>query len=181
MTMPRPPRPSSDEPLVTPFVVLVDQQEGIPYRFEGIIADARQGRRPLVVPTETVHLKTADYTIRGLESRVAVERKGGAQNGAEDLFRTIGQGRERFERELARMNEMEVAAVVVEAEWSQILTDPPKWSKLPPKNVYRSCLAWQQRFPRVHWWTVAGRKMGEVTTFRILERFWRDRVAREEG
>jgi DNA excision repair protein ERCC-4 len=167
----RPPKPAPDEPLVTPWLLLIDSREQSPYDFQGLRADAKDGRRPLQVRTEVRGLPSGDYSIAGQEQWVAVERKSAA-----DLFGTIGQHRERFERELARLNEMTFAAVVVEAEWSELLAHPPPRTKLLPKVVYRSVIAWQQRFPRVHWWAVAGRKMGEVTTFRILERFWRDRV-----
>lgn len=172
--MPRKPRDTG--PLTVPYTVLIDQQEGLPYQFTGLVSDAREGRRQLIVPTEVVHLKTADYTIAPFSDRVCVERKGGAKNGAEDLFRTLGQERDRFKRELERMAEMEVAAVVVEAEWSDILNDPPPYSKLNPRNVFRTVLCWQQQFPTVHWWFCPGRRMAEITTFRILERWWRNNV-----
>jgi len=70
---------------------------------------------------------------------------------------------------------MQFAAVVVEAEWSEILASPPPHTQLTPKTIFRSVLAWQQRFPRVHWWFVPGRSAGETTTFRVLERYWRER------
>jgi hypothetical protein len=40
-------------------------------------------------------------------------------------------------------------------------------------------IAWQQRYPRVHWWLCPGRAFAEVTTYRILERYWRDTVERD--
>lgn len=114
-------------------------------------------------------LRQGDYSLWGCHDRVAVERKSKA-----DLFATLGQGRDRFERELERMASLEFAAVVVEAEWSEVLSDPPRHSDLNPKTVFRSVIAWQQRNPWIHWWFVGGRRMGEVTTLRILERFWKD-------
>jgi hypothetical protein len=66
------------------------------------------------------------------------------------------------------------AAVVLEASWKDILKTPPQLSKLVPKTIIRSVLAWQQRYPRVHWWDCDGRRMAELITFRILQRFYQD-------
>ncbi len=177
--MPRPRRtkpPAADaaQPAF-PCTVVIDQQEKRPYSFDRIKADASQGEGFVAVRTEVGHLKTGDYSLAGYEHRVAVERK-----SPSDCFSTIGQGRDRFERELARLNGMQFACVVVEAEWSEIFADPPEHSQLSPKTVYRSVLAWQQRFKNVHWLMMPGREVAEVTTFRVLERFWKERV-REAG
>jgi hypothetical protein len=99
---------------------------------------------------------------------VAIERKSLA-----DLYSTLGQGRQRFARELERLNGYEFTAVVVEAEWSVVIGSPPAYSQLLPKTVYRSVIAWQVRYPKVHWWFVPGRDFAEVTTFRLLERYWK--------
>jgi hypothetical protein len=151
--------------------VLIDNAEQLPYSFAGIAADAAAGGGTWQVRTERVNLDTADYTLDGCASRVAVERKSLA-----DLFGTIGKGRGRFIRELERLADYTFAAVVVEAEWSTVVNTPPMHSRLDPKTVYRSVLAWQQRFPRVHWWFVPGREWGEVTTFRILERYLKEQA-----
>lgn len=168
----------SERPVTFARTVLVDNREQHPYAFAGLVADRRQGGGPLVVPTRTVCLATGDYSLDGYADRVAVERK-----SLNDLFHTLSQGRDRFERELARLNEMDVAAVMVEAEWSAVFTDPPRFSHLEPKTVFRSVLAWCQRFPRVHWYPVPDRAFGEAATLRILERFLREREreGREKG
>jgi ERCC4-type nuclease len=158
------------EAVLFPYAVLVDQREKAPYSFTGLLADAREGRKPLRIVTRTKKLETGDYALAGLEDVIAVEKK-----TLPDLYHTLGQARGRFERELTRLSAMEVAAVVVEAEWSTILNHPPETSQLPPKVVFRSVLAWQQQFPTIHWWFVDGRRPAEVVTFRILERFARRR------
>jgi ERCC4-type nuclease len=149
--------------------VVIDSDEKLPYTFLGIKSDARAGGRVLAVPLMRRSLRTGDYSLRGYESRVAVERK-----SLQDLYGTLGRRRACFERELARLNEMEFACVVVEANWETILCDPPERSQLRPKVVYRSVLAWQQRFVRVHWLMMGSRRLAEVTTLRVLDRFWRD-------
>lgn len=156
---------------VCPFTVVIDTREQTQFAFTGLRSDVRDGSRPLSVPVQAGTLAQGDYSILGMEKWVAVERKSLA-----DLFGTIGRHRGRFERELARLQTLMAAAVVVEADWTAILLDPPQFSELSPKTVFRSVVAWQQRFPAVHWWMMPNRRVAEITTFRILERFWKDHM-----
>jgi DNA excision repair protein ERCC-4 len=158
----------SNEVIRAPFKILIDYREKLPYTFQGIRADARDDHRLIEITTEWQTLETGDYTIQGYEQRIAVERK-----GLEDGFSTFGKGRERFQKELRRLAAFESATVIIEAGWDEILNRPPDWSKLPPKIVYRSIIAWQQQFPAIHWWCVPGRRLAEITTFRIFSRYWR--------
>ncbi len=160
--------------IAAPFAVLIDRRERLPFTFAGILSDADTKRRPLVVAVQMTHLTTGDYTVEGLEGQVAVERK-----SLVDLYGTLGQSRARFQRELHRLAAMPYAAIVVEADWPTILTSPPERSKLNPKTIYRSVIAWQQRFPAVHWWMTPSRAFAEVTCFRILERAWKESQAKQ--
>jgi DNA excision repair protein ERCC-4 len=150
-------------------VVLVDTREQLAYRFAGIKADKAEGGGRMSVRTRRQKIDAGDYSLCGFADRVAVERK-----SKDDLFGTLGKGRGRFERELSRLNLLDYAAVVVEADWAEVVNDPPSRSQITPKNVFRSVVSWQQRFPWVHWWFVPGRGMAEATTFRILDRFHRE-------
>lgn len=156
-----------------PGVVICDTREQLPYAFAGITADKREGGGRLVVPVKRATLASGDYSLEGSESKVAVERKSLA-----DLFGTIARGRARFERELARLQGFDFAAVVIEAEWSEIVNNRPEWSRIEPKTVFRSILSWQQRYRGVHWWAVPGRDMAELVTFRIIDRYMRDYACR---
>lgn len=163
-----------EEPLRVPFTVVVDTREQEPYSFEGIRAS---GGRLLSVPIAYGALASGDYSVLGGEHLVAVERKSAA-----DLYSTLGQGRKRFEREHRRLSQLEYAAVVVEASWQQLLTDRPKYSRLAPKSVLGTAIAWGMRYG-VHWIPAEDRRLGEIITFRILQRWWWDaqeRSAREE-
>lgn len=163
--------------LTCPFTVVIDSREQAPYSFTGLAADADKDYKPLVVPTTIAGLATGDYSIAGFESRISVERK-----SLSDLFSTLGQGRERFEREFHRLNEMEFAALVIEADWPTIFHHPPPNSRLMPKTIYRTRIDWEQDYPRVHWHLCGTRSFAEKTTFRILERFWkRDRRAKRNS
>ena len=154
------------EPVTVPFTILIDQQEKAPFNFHGLLADADQQHRPLIVPTQRVHLKPGDYSIAGLQTDVTVERKSLA-----DLFGTLGQGLERFRREHERMAEMKRAVVVVESSWFEAIYFPPPHSKLPPKTVFRVAASWQARYG-IPWVFMGDRRLAEIFTFRFLSKYW---------
>lgn len=161
--------PDKIEPIKCPFEIVVDAREKMPYTFQSIKSDAKDGRRLIDVTTQWQTLESGDYSIKGYEQRVSIERK-----SLEDAFSTFGKGRARFEKELRRLCAFQVSAVVIESDWTTILNDPPEWCKLPRKTVFRSILSWQQRYPTIHWWTMPSRRLAEVLTYRILSRYWRD-------
>jgi DNA excision repair protein ERCC-4 len=158
------------EDLTCPFIIVCDTREQCAYTFTDLRADAKDNRRPLIVHVQRGTLDQGDYSVLGFEAWMAVERKSAA-----DLFGTLASGRRRFERELARLQALQFAAVVVEAEWSELMIQPPRFSNLNPRTVFRSVVAWQQRFNRVHWNFLPGRRAAEAAVFRILERYWKDK------
>lgn len=149
-------------------MVCVDGREKAPYHFTGLVADAAQQHRPIIVPTEWAHLKTGDYTIRGLEDQFTVERK-----SLVDLFSTLGQHRDRFEAEHKRMAKMLRALVVIESTWFEITHWPPERSKLNPKTVFRTAVSWYARYG-VPWIVAEDRRLAEIFTFRFLEKVWKE-------
>lgn len=182
-----------DDYEVAPFTVVIDTREQAPYSFTGIKTDVSSTRKrkgqskpqslPLIVPTVVETLKSGDYSIRGHELSISVERK-----SLQDLYGTLSQRRKQFVAELERLNEMPFAAVVVESGWESVLRSPATIvdngphhvSQLLPKTIYRSILAWQQRYVHVHWLMCPARWFAERTTFRILERYWKDLQKREK-
>ncbi|MFN7877473.1 MAG: ERCC4 domain-containing protein [Pirellula sp.] len=81
-------------------------------------------------------LSVADYSVRGLESVVAIERKSLA-----DFVGCCGSERERFQRELDRLRGWSVSAVVIEASWGDF--ELGQWrSKLTSKQVMASFCSW---------------------------------------
>jgi ERCC4-type nuclease len=161
---------------VAPFRVVVDSNEaahGTDYTFSNLPVRSECQSAALVVPRVVRHLETGDYSIDGWEDRICVERK-----TLEDLYGTLGKGRERFEREFERMRAMPFAAVVVEASWQEICRPQqfrPGWrSELHPRSVWGTVFAWSQRYQHIHWFTMGSRRLAEMATYEILERFWRD-------
>lgn len=155
------------------FTISVDTREQQPYTFEDFKCDADRHHKPLIVPAKREMISAGDYTISGeyLSNGmppIVIERKSLA-----DLYSTLGQGRERFERELQLLSCCSYAAVVIEACWDEIEFKPPPRSKLHPKTVIRSMLAWSERYG-IHVWAMPGRRAAEKTTFELLRRYWAD-------
>ena len=151
---------------VCPFTVAIDVNETLPFAFQTLLD--RDGRY-ISVPTERVPLYTqglGDYSIRGMEHLVQIERKG------DDLPSSLAQRRDEFEQEIRRLSEgCEFAAVVVEHPWRDIIDDTHEHGARA-KSIFRTVLQWQIQYPGVHWWFCESRPMAEAVTFRLLERFW---------
>jgi len=144
--------------------LIVDTREQNPYTFKKINPSPN-------ISIETLH--DGDYSLKGFEASVVVERK-----SLIDAFSTFGRHRQRFERQLERMKLLEFAAIVVEADWLTIIKNPPARSQFRPKSFYASVIAWQQRY-QVHFWMCVNREFAEKTTYRILERFYKDKCKGE--
>lgn len=70
---------------------------------------------------------------------------------------------------------MEFAAVVVEAGLGTVVGSPPARSKVNPKTITRSIIAFQQRYFKVHWNLCPDRRFAEIWAFQTLRRFYHDR------
>jgi DNA excision repair protein ERCC-4 len=81
-------------------------------------------------------LDTGDYSVAGLEHHIALERK-----SLSDLLMCIGQERDRFERELKRLQAYPVRAVVVEATWADLHAGGWR-SRVTPAAAVGSVLGW---------------------------------------
>lgn len=170
---------------VCPFTIVIDSNESAAYHFAGIKSREHKERdlviqcvrkplwnhepRLVEIKGQSHKVGFADYSIEGMESAVAIERK-----SIEDLFSTLGSRRDRFEAEIKRIHEdCEFAMVIVEADWPQIL----RWKGHgpDPASVYGTIMAWRQRYRNCHWELCFSRAFAEKQTFRTLERFFRDR------
>ena len=122
-------------------------------------------------------LQTGDYSIKGhsspdMEHSVTIERKSLA-----DLFGSTGRGRERLEKEFIRMTEFCHAEIVIEADLRTIIKNPPELSKMNPKSVYRTLVAFSQRYG-VKVWPCPNRAFAERHIYLSLKRFFDDRQAK---
>jgi len=102
------------------------------------IVDTREQTPWILDPMRIVRagLDIGDYSIFGLESVIAIERK-----SLTDFVACCGSERERFQRELDRLRGWPVSAVIIEAGWGDF--ELASWrSKLSPKQVQASFAAW---------------------------------------
>lgn len=140
------------------------------------IVDSRE-QLPLILDplqTEIGTLPTGDYSLKGLEHVVCIERK-----SLDDLLGCVGSDRERFEREVQRMLSYPVRVLLVESTWPEI--ELAQWrSKLTSEHVIGSLLGWQASGISIHMagdheragrhaarllFTVARRRYAELRTF----------------
>ena len=82
-----------------PATIIIDTREQEGYSFD-----------PRLAATVRRALPAGDYSVTGLESTVAVERK-----SLDDFVSTVIHGRERFRKELRKLAGYRAACVVVEA------------------------------------------------------------------
>ncbi len=109
-----------------------------PNRLTALI-DTREQNPLDLAPLRTVvdTLDTGDYSLRGLEHVVRIERK-----SLSDLLGCIGGERERFDREVQRLLGFPVRCLIVEANWQDI--EAGEWrGKVTPAAALGSLLGWQ--------------------------------------
>lgn len=153
--------------VVCRFEIIVDTREQLPYTFGQI-----PGRTPdemMVVPTIVRGLPSGDYSIQGMESLIAIERK-----SLDDLYGSVTWGRKRFEADIGRLDELPgFAAVVIEADWREIVAPAehrPGWiNQTEPQSVVGTINAWSMRYPRVQWLACGSRREAELRTFQLLQ------------
>lgn len=150
---------------VCPFTVICDTREQLPYTFDGL---------GVAISTVVRGLHSGDYSIDGMDELIACERK-----SLDDLYGSTTWGRQRFEAEIGRLNELPgFAAVVIEADWREI-ADPAEhlagWeNRTDPRSVVGTINSWGIRYPRVHWLACGSRREAEVRTFQILQAAWKE-------
>jgi ERCC4-type nuclease len=93
-------------------------------------------------PTVVGGLVYGDYSVAGLESLIAIERK-----SLPDLLGSLTQGRDRFETELKRARSMHRFFLLVECYAEDILNaDGFEWSRVSPRSVWGSLMTWTTRY-----------------------------------
>jgi len=129
------------------ITVLVDSREKTPFDL-----------KPLRMVKST--LQTGDYSIKGLEHLVAVERKSLA-----DLCGCVGRDRERFDREMQRIMAFESRLLIIEATWAEIEAGKYR-SKVHPNAVIGSLCSWAAKGMNV--WLAGSHKEAQVVCSKFL-------------
>ena len=133
-----------------------------------IIIDTRE-QKPYKLPNSiTATLQTGDYSLKGFEDKITIERK-----TKTDAYGSLGKGRKRFEREFIRLSGFDYAAVIIECSAKNFIIKP-KYSRLNPKSAINTLVSWSIRYG-VHVWFASDRKIGRFLTYRMLEKYWKER------
>lgn len=116
-----------------------------------VIQDTREQRPFPLDPTrfnvEVGTLLTGDYTIKGLEQRLRIERK---QLG--DMVGTVIGDWIRFRKELNRLAYFDVAAIVVEADIQDVLAHRYESEAKPESVIGRANAIFLDHGIPVFWW-----------------------------
>lgn len=118
--------------------------------------------------TETVALPVGDYTLPGFQDKISVERK-----TINDIIGCLkGNGRSRFERELARARHYEFFTILCEFSLSD-LTNGKYQSQMKPHSALQSLLTFQVRYG-VSFMFCGSRNSAEYTCYWLLQKFLRE-------
>ena len=132
-----------------------------PFTFEGRDCEIVSGALP-----------TGDYSLVGLEDKIAIERK-----SLSDLVGCLtGSDRIRFERELLRAKGLDYFSVIVEAGFTE-LTAKQYRSAMNPHAAAQSILAFQVRYGVPFIWA-GSRPAAEYTVYWLLSKFLREAEVR---
>jgi len=143
----------SSKKSIPPFTISIDDREKKPYAFER---------------SQVVHMETGDYGIVEAPLLVTVDRK-----SLPDAVGTIIHHRERFAREMERMQEYSFRAIVIEATLEKAL-QPYRKSRANPKSVVMSYIAFQVRYGVDVIWA-GSRPLAQSYTRALLQAAWKER------
>jgi hypothetical protein len=95
--------------------ILIDQREKLPWVFN-CEEEIKKGYKTHIIGSESVLLDAADYTIKGYEDLIAVERKAGFC----ELFGNLTPvaHKDRFEREMVKLAKVRFKYLIVESSLS---------------------------------------------------------------
>jgi len=137
-----------------PMIIISAKNEQIGYDFKDYDCTVEEGTLP-----------TGDYTVKHLEKYITVERK-----EFSDMIGCITTGRDRFKRELHRMQAYKGRAVIIEGDMQEIVSGNYR-SKVLPKSVLSSIAAWTTEF-EVPFIFAGNRTNAERMTYLILMNFY---------
>lgn len=111
-------------------------------------------------------LKTGDYSVRGFEDKVCIERK-----SIQDLFVSLGSERSRFYDEIERMKTYESKVLLVEGKHEDCLCFKP-YTKMHPNAVRASLMSiWVRHGIPIYFAT--NRHWAEVFVIDYLVKYYR--------
>lgn len=161
---------NSSNVITCPFTIVIDSREQLPWHFDSLQA----GGKRVIVPTERATLLTGDYSIRGFENEVAIERK-----SVPDFYNSITSGRRRLEAEFQRMESMKLTAIIVEGRLDSVLEPGFHGRRINPQAILATIASWTVKYqPR--WFFSPTRELAERLAFALLEKFHRKTMTNEK-
>ena len=145
----------SDKP-----IIIIDTREQDPYKF-----------RASSSVDSVVHEKLdhGDYSIKGYEHLITIERK----KNVDEIAGNLGKHRARFERELERMQSSKRRYIVIEDHWSSIY-NKKRFSRVHPNAIFESILALSMKY-HVHVIFAGSRKTAHKIVRSLLLRAFKYR------
>jgi ERCC4-type nuclease len=142
-------------PAIPPIVI--DTREKNPWDFN----------HPTIIKT----LKTADYSIEGMENQIVVEKK-----GHEEFVNCLSNDRDRFLREIERGKDLKRLHIVVEGSFMGVLQGLYENfpSAMHPNAIRGTIAAWENRYDWVRFWFPGDRETAQGWTEHLLKRSWQD-------
>lgn len=139
------------------FILVVDTREQAPFF-------TRKLPKGLVMVRDT--LPVGDYSIRGFETGISIERK-----SVRDLVNCLGRDHERFKNEMIRLAGYQFGAVVVEEPEGHVI----RWhsfSEMHPESIRQALASIETRY-RIHFYYGRDRDDCERWTLDRLIRYHR--------
>lgn len=149
------------------MTIIADTREVNPWCFDPKFALADKGKYYNNVTVVREKLPTGDYSLSGYEDKIAIERKGSLT----ELVGNLTSGRERFERELARSLSFSYFYVVIESDFSKLMTKCYR-SQMDAHAAVQSVAALSQRY-NVPFLFAGNRMAAEYLTWSLLYQFLR--------
>ena len=144
------------------FTILVDSREQTPWKFDNSIIKG---------------LPSGDYSIQwhgmDMNNRIVIERK----SSVSELFSASGTDRDRWERELERLKDVEYKWVICEFPFLDFVNNTPP-GKMLPSVVYGSICSWMIKYKipfifcenRINARSVAYKLLQFFVKYEIIER-----------
>lgn len=143
-------------PTPPPFTLIIDTREQQPFAFEGLITVRRK-------------LNAGDYSIEGLEDRVAVERK-----NKSDAWGCMSDSRARFEKCAERLAALDRALIVIECGLESFCIRPSQIERVSVASAVGGYVSIMVRHGIPVVWCDT-RAYAERMTARFLASYWKHR------
>src|SRR3989304_1202183 len=113
------------------FCLIIDTRENLPL--------FRKPPKGLLIVRDT--LRAGDYSCKGFEGNIAIERK-----SLNDFYGSIGNGRDRFKRELELLKGYQWAGLVIEADEATVLSANSMYTQMHPLAVKQTIVSIELRY-----------------------------------